>query len=252
MDVGARARQLAEWIRKSDRAVVLTGAGVSTDSGIPDFRSPASGIWQHADPSKVASIQGFRADPLAFYAFWGERFVALGRAQPNVTHRVLAALEARGLVQAVITQNIDGLHQRAGSRRVLEVHGSWQRTRCLTCGERYDTLRLLAELRPGEVATCTLCSGLLKPDVVLFGEALTADFEDAERAVSSCDLLIVLGTSLGVWPVAGLAPRAHEAGARVAIVNRDPTPVDSECDLVVHGELRDVMTRIASELDLPR
>lgn len=252
MSVAAGSRELVAWLRESDRAVALTGAGVSTDSGIPDFRSPSSGLWVQSDPTKVASIQGFRDDPAAFYAFWGDRFAALERSTPNVTHRVLAALEARGLVRAVITQNIDGLHQRAGSRHVLEVHGSWRRTRCTTCGERYDTLRVLEERRSGEVPRCDLCSGLLKPDVVLFGEPLAQDFEDAERLVSQCDLLIVLGTSLEVWPVAGLAPRAREAGGRVAVVNRDPTAADAEADLVIHAELREVMTRVARDLDLDR
>lgn len=252
MSTRARTDELVRWLRQSERAIALTGAGVSTDSGIPDFRSARSGLWARHDPAKVASIDGFLNDPAGFYEFWGERFGRLADAEPNLAHRVLAQLEARGLVRAIVTQNIDGLHQRAGSVRVLEVHGGWRGARCLECGARYDTLRVIAERRPGEAPTCDLCAGLVKPDVVLFGEPLARDWDEAERLVDRCDLLIVLGSSLEVWPVAGLAPRARAAGARVAVVNRDPTPADPEADLVVHGELAEVAARIARDLDLPR
>lgn len=252
MTIAARAGELVRWIRESDKVVALTGAGVSTDSGIPDFRSPASGLWAHSDPARVASIDGFRADPAGFYVFWRERFGALAKVEPNLTHRVLARLEARSLLHAIVTQNIDGLHQLAGSRRVLEVHGAWRRARCTTCGTPHDTIRVLEELREGEIPTCDLCSGVIKPDVVLFGEPLAPDFAEAEAIVDRCNLLLVLGTSLEVWPVAGLAPRAHRAGGRVVIVNRDKTSEDSDADLVIHGELREVMQRVARELDLAR
>lgn len=258
MSTNERVHELVRWLRESERTIALTGAGVSTDSGIPDFRSPRSGLWAEHDPSVVASIQGFFSDPAKFYAFWAERFGALGAAQPNLTHRVLAQLEARGLLHAIVTQNIDGLHQRAGSRRVLEVHGTWRTARCMTCRSRYETTKLLEELAPRAsrardlVPTCDLCGGLIKPDVVLFGEELTDDFADAERLVDRCELLVALGTSLGVWPVAGLAPRAHGAGARVVVINREPTGADEEADLVIHAELRDVVQRIGRELDLSR
>lgn len=252
MTTNDRVHELARWLRESSRAVALTGAGVSTDSGIPDFRSPHSGLWAHHDPMKVASAEGFRGDPIAFYAFWAERFGSLGEAEPNLTHRILAQLEARGIVRAVVTQNIDGLHQRAGSRNVLEVHGTWRTSRCTTCGERYETLGYLAELRPGEAPTCHLCSGLVKPEVVLFGESLAPAFEEAEREVDRCDLLITLGTSMEVWPVAGLAPRAHRAGARVVVISREETAADDEAELVIHAELAEVSQRLARELDLRR
>lgn len=250
MTTATRARELARWLRESSRAIALTGAGVSTDSGIPDFRSPRSGLWAQIDPGKVASIEGFHHDPAGFYAFWAGRFGSLAAAEPNVVHRVLAQLEARGLLAVVVTQNIDGLHQRAGSRRVLEVHGAWRTARCLTCGERYDTLGLLAELRPAEIPTCARCGGLVKPEVVLFGEPLTRDLGEAESAVDRCDLLLALGTSMEVWPVAGLAARAHRAGARVVVVNREETAADAEADLVIHAELGEVAQLLTRELEL--
>ncbi|UJR80332.1 SIR2 family NAD-dependent protein deacylase [Sandaracinus amylolyticus] len=257
MSTNDRIRDLVSWLRESKRTVALTGAGVSTDSGIPDFRSPRSGLWAKHDPMQVASISGFHSDPATFYGFWAERFGALGQAEPNVAHRVLAKLEARGLVHAIVTQNIDGLHQRAGSRRVLEVHGTWRTARCTTCGARFDTLRLFDDVPRGAtgrdlVPTCDRCGGLVKPDVVLFGEALSDDFAEAERTVDRCDLLVVLGTSLEVWPVAGLAPRAHAAGGRVVVINRESTAADQEADLVIHAELREAMQRIARDLDITR
>jgi NAD-dependent deacetylase len=248
--IAGQVRELAGWLRGSSRAIALTGAGVSTDSGIPDFRSPRSGLWAQADPGAIASIDGFRSDPVRFYEFWAERFGSLAEAEPNLAHRVLAQLEARGLLVGIVTQNIDGLHQRAGSRKVMEVHGTWRSARCLTCGERYDTMRLIAELRPRELPTCARCGGLVKPEVVLFGEPLTRELEDAERAVDRCDLLLALGTSMEVWPVAGLAGRAHRAGARVAVVNREETAADDQADLVIHAELADVAQRLARELEL--
>jgi NAD-dependent deacetylase len=240
---------LAEWIRSSAHTVALTGAGVSTESGIPDFRSPASGLWAKADPMRVASIEGFLADPACFYGFWRERFGALAEARPNAAHEVLGAMERAGWLHAIVTQNIDGLHQEAGSSRVLEVHGAWRRARCTTCGRRYDTMRLLAERRTG-VEACDVCGGLVKPDVVLFGEAMAPDFEEAERAVDRCELLLVLGSSLEVWPVAGLAPRARRRGAKLAILNRDETAMDEDADLVVRGELGMLATRLRRALGI--
>ncbi|MDQ3033756.1 MAG: NAD-dependent deacylase [Myxococcota bacterium] len=249
MTTDDRIAELVRWMRESSRVVALTGAGVSTDSGIPDFRSPKSGLWARVDPMQVASIDGFHADPVAFYAFWRERFGSLAESEPNLTHRVLAQLESRGLLRAIVTQNIDGLHQRAGSVEVLEVHGTWRTARCLQCGAGDDTMRLLAELRPGERPTCAVCAGLVKPDVVLFGEPLARDFEKAERAIDRCDLLLAIGTSMEVWPVAGLAPRAHRAGARVVVINREETAIDDEADLVIHVELSAFAQRVARELD---
>lgn len=241
---------LAQWFRESQSALALTGAGVSTDSGIPDFRSQRSGLWVHHDPMKVASFEGFRADPVGFYKFWREQFGAYRVAAPNMTHRALAALEERGLLRAVITQNIDGLHQESGSKKVLEVHGNWHDVRCIRCGMRNKMAAFLAELGAGEAPHCASCGGLIKPEVVLFGESLTKDFDEAERMISHCDLLLAMGTSMEVWPVAGLGERALRAGARFVVVNRDETGVDDQASLVIRGELAEISALIARELGL--
>lgn len=241
------SRELAAWVRASRACVVLTGAGVSTASGIPDFRGDR-GLWSREDVGRVASIDGFRADPIGFYAFWSRQLDGLARAQPNDAHRVIAKLEARGLVHTLITQNVDGLHGEAGSRDVLEAHGSFRRARCLSCGARYVTADFIAELRPGEAPTCTICSGLVKPDVVLFGDAMDASFERARAAVHACDLFIAMGTSLEVAPVADLVPETIERGAKVVIINRDATSFDDDVALVLGGDLVERMRELAREM----
>lgn len=231
-------------LREAHHAVALTGAGVSTDSGIPDFRSPSTGLWAQYNPLEVASIEGFRSNPVRFYEFWRLRFAKLAEAQPNITHRVLAELEARGYLKCVITQNIDNLHQKAGSRRVLEVHGTYTRGICLGCRKIYSIHEIFKKVERYSVPLCDECNDLLKPDVVLFGEVLTQDFESALDEIERCDLLFVLGTSLEVYPVAGLVPQAKRNGAQVVIVNRDETPLDRLADLVIHSELSPVMNSL--------
>ncbi len=243
--------RLADRLREAESAIALTGAGVSTESGIPDFRSASSGLWRHHDPMRVASVEGFRREPRAFYEFWSERFAGLDRARPNPTHRVLAALEGRGWLRAVITQNIDGLHGRAGSQRVLEVHGSYRQAICIECGRSYRTDEMAARVVAGRLPICDVCGGLVKPDVTLFGESLPPVFAEAEALVREADLLVVLGSSLEVHPVAGLVPEASAAGAFVAILNREPSPYDDLADVVIHAELTDAMTALAHELGLP-
>ena len=238
-------RDLANMLEDARHAVALTGAGVSTESGIPDFRSDA-GLWKDADPMQVSSIQGFEEDPDRFYAFWKDKFASLVSAAPNDAHRLLAGLESRGRMAAVITQNIDGLHQRAGSHNVLEVHGSFRTVRCLACGHA-STIEALFQREVGEAARCPSCGEKrVKPDVVLFGEMLTAAFGEAQVAAREADVLIAMGTSLGVYPVAGLVGEAQQNGARVVIINRDETPFDDDADFVLHGELgptsRELMT----------
>jgi NAD-dependent deacetylase len=221
---------LAELIRANQPCVALTGAGVSTESGIPDFRS-AAGIWQRFDPYEVASIDAFRRDPERVWEFYALRLAALADAQPNAAHRALAALERDGLVEAVITQNVDRLHQAAGSRDVIEVHGSVGAAVCLACGRREDEVRPLLPL-----PVCADCGAVLKPGVVMFGELLpVAAIERATGLAQGAALLLVVGTSLEVWPVAGLPDETLAHGGRVAIVNHDPTPYDSAATLVVHA-----------------
>lgn len=231
-------------LREAQYGVALTGAGVSTESGIPDFRSPSTGLWAQYNPMEVASIGGFRSNPVRFYEFWRQRFAKLADAQPNITHTVLAQLEAHGYVKCVITQNIDNLHQKAGSQRVLEVHGTYTRGVCLGCKKIYTIQEIFAKVERYRVPLCDECSDLLKPDVVLFGELLTPDFDEALDEIECCDLLFVLGTSLEVYPVAGLVPHAKRHGAQLAIVNRDATPFDRIADIVIQSELGPVMTEL--------
>ena len=218
---GISAEHLARLIVEAQPCVVLTGAGVSTESGIPDFRS-STGIWTKYDPMEYATIDAFRRDPAKVWDFYSKRLGVLADAKPNAAHVALAELERRGLVEAVITQNVDRLHQAAGSRRVIEVHGSIRSASCLRCG-REEPFDRVVELLP--VPKCEGCGAVLKPDVVMFGELLPAGaMEEASELVFAARLLLVVGSSLEVYPVAGLPEDALRAGARLAIVNRGPTP----------------------------
>ena len=221
---------LAELIADRQPCVVLTGAGISTESGIPDFRS-AEGIWAEYDPYEVASITCFGLDPGRVWEFYAHRLAVLAEAEPNAAHLALAELERRGLVRAVITQNVDGLHRRAGSVDVIEVHGSIETASCPACGrtERRDEVERLLPL-----PRCADCGAVLKPDVVMFGELLPDHEIDRATALArEAALLLVVGSSLEVWPVAGLPEETLANGGRLAIVNRDPTPYDPRADLVV-------------------
>ena len=220
---------LAELIAENQPCVALTVAGASTESGIPDFRS-ATGIWKQYDPYVVASIDGFERDPERVWEFYGRRLDVLRDAQPNAVHVALAELESRGLVQAVITQNVDRLHAAAGSRDVIEVHGSVGSAVCLACGRGEDDVRALLPL-----PRCADCGVVLKPGVVMFGELLpVAEIDRATALAQQAALLLVVGTALEVWPVAGLPEETLAHGGKLAIVNRDPTPYDRRASLVVH------------------
>lgn len=239
--------ELTHLLGTARRAVALTGAGVSTESGIPDFRSDG-GLWDQVNPEQVASIAGFLQDPAGFYRFWADKFAALVDAEPSPAHRLLSELEAQGTLRAVITQNIDGLHQRAGSRRVYEVHGSFQRAHCMGCQAPYGIDFVFTKVTGEGEPRCEYCGDLLKPGVVLFGEMLPPAFGEAASEVDQSDLLLVLGSSLEVFPVADLVPRAHRAGARVVLLNRDPGPYDAEADLVVRGQLGPVCEQLRGAL----
>ena len=227
---------LAELVREHRPLVVLTGAGISTESGVPDFRS-AGGVWARYDPYEVGHIDALRRDPGRVWEFYALRLDVLAEAAPNAAHRALAELEARGLVQAVITQNVDRLHAEAGSREVIEVHGSIGTAVCLRCGRREASVR---ELLP--LPQCADCGTILKPGVVMFGELLPVDAIDRATALAqSAGLLLVVGTSLEVWPVAGLPDETLAHGGKLAIVNREPTPFDARAHLVVHGSAGEIL-----------
>jgi len=223
----------AALLRGARAAVALTGAGVSTESGLPDFRS-SGGLWAGVDPMRVASLTAFRRRPEEFYAFYQKRLALLRRAQPNPAHHALAALERTGRLQAVITQNVDGLHHAAGSQRVLEIHGSLRRAACPACGRRTDITALEAALAAGVLPRCDVCGSPLKPDVVLFEELLPLDvFTEAERLCTEADVLLVVGSSLQVTPAASLPQTVLDHGGRLIIINREATPFDAAAAVVL-------------------
>ena len=231
---------LAALVRERQPCVVLTGAGISTESGIPDFRSP-TGIWAQYDPMEYATIEAFRRDPAKVWEFYARRFEALTRAEPNAGHLALAELEQRGLVSAVVTQNVDGLHLRAGSQEVIEVHGSMRTAVCLDCGAEVP-------LDPA-AAQCPRCGSILKPGVVMFGELLPEGaMERASELVRAAGVLLVVGSSLEVYPVAGLPEEALTSGGALAIVNRGPTPYDRVATIRIEGGAGETLSALMREL----
>jgi NAD-dependent deacetylase len=228
--------------------VVLTGAGVSTESGIPDFRSP-NGLWARFDPLEYGSIEAFRADPLKVWSFYKPRVAMLTEAEPNAAHRALAELERLGLVEAVVTQNIDLLHERAGSREVVEVHGSIRSATCPGCGEQQPLERVLELLVEADAPACPSCGAILKPDVVFFGELLPAEaIARASTLARKAGLLLVVGSAVEVYPVAALPEETLAAGGELAIVNRGPTPYDGRATLRIDGSAGEVLARVAQAL----
>jgi NAD-dependent deacetylase len=237
------------WVEAAERVVALTGAGVSTDSGIPDFRGP-QGVWtRNPEAEKQSTIQHYVADPEVRRRAWRSRLQSPAwSAQPNAGHRALVALERRGKLDMLITQNIDGLHQAAGSspERVVEVHGTMREVVCLACGQRAPMERALARVRAGEDdPPCRTCGGILKSATISFGQSLVPeDLRRAELAARRCDLMLAVGTKLSVWPVAGMVPVAKDAGARVVIVNAEPTEMDAMADAVLRGSIGDILPRL--------
>ncbi len=230
------------WIEAAQRIVALTGAGISTDSGIPDFRGP-QGVWtRNPGAEKMATLQHYLADPEVRRRAWRTRLESpTWRARPNAGHRALVVLERRRKLDTLITQNVDGLHQMAGSspQRVIEIHGTMREVTCLTCGERAPTERALERVRAGEEdPRCRTCGGILKTATISFGQPLAPeDLARAEAAARQCDLLLAVGTKLSVWPIAGVVPAAKEVGARVVIVNAEPTEMDQLADAVLRGSI---------------
>jgi NAD-dependent deacetylase len=238
------AARLAALLRDRQPCVVLTGAGVSTESGIPDFRSP-TGIWADVDPFEVASMQAFTRDPERVWSFYRRRIHLLLEAEPNAAHLALAELEQRGLVRAVVTQNIDTLHERAGSRDVVEVHGSIRRAVCVRCLWPEPLEAVLAQLETHTAPLCPHCGEILKPDVTLFGELLPAGaFERATELARGAALVLVVGSSLEVWPVAGLPLEARG----FAIVNRGPTALDDRALLTIDAGAGETLSAVVSAL----
>jgi NAD-dependent deacetylase len=247
---GPEAKRLASLIQEARSAVALTGAGISVPSGIPDFRTPGTGLWENVDPMEVAHIDVFRRDPERFWLFYGDRFQSLRDKEPNPAHHALAELEARGLLDAVITQNIDRLHARAGTRELVEVHGTIDHSSCLDCLRRYA----LEDVRARQIADergiprCD-CGEPLKPDVVLFGEFLPAEaLERAEQLARDADLLLCVGSSLEVYPVAQLPGTTLAAGGQVALVTQGPTPYDRDAAVKLDGDVAAELTALVAAL----
>ncbi len=229
---------MAELIRGSRSTIVLTGAGVSVPSGIPDFRTPQTGLWANVDPMEVAHIDVFERDPERFWSYYRPRLQSLGDKRPNAAHAAIAELERRGLVEAVITQNIDRLHRAAGSRDVIEVHGSIAGSSCLNCGASFALEQVEFLFDERGVALCADCSGPVKPDVVLFGEMLpAAAMERAGALAVAAELIVCVGSSLVVYPVADLPRLTLENGGRLALVTQGPTPYDADAELKLEGEV---------------
>jgi NAD-dependent deacetylase len=245
---------VAELTRDAGSVVALTGAGISVPSGIPDFRSPGTGLWENVDPMEVAHIDVFRRDPERFWQFYGARFQTLEHKRPNPAHEALVTLERNGLLDAVITQNIDQLHARAGTRELVEVHGTIAHSSCLRCGTSYP----IAEVRARQAAAadgvprCD-CERALKPDVVLFGEYLPADaLARAEQLAAGADLMLCIGSSLEVYPVAQLPAVTLAAGGRVAILTQGPTPFDDRAAVRMDGDVVGELAAVLAALDLER
>jgi NAD-dependent deacetylase len=234
---------LIHLFREARPAAVLTGAGISTESGIPDFRSPGTGLYSRMDPMEYLSVEAMMRRPERFWRMFAEINGPIAAAQPNAGHLALARLEEAGLVSALVTQNIDGLHHKAGSRRIIELHGHLRTARCEECGRRCALSEAIAQLRESSRPYCAGCGGPLRPDVVLFGDMLET-FPEAARAVREAKMLLVAGSSLGVHPANTLVYQTE----RLAIVNRDPTPFDSMARAVLRAECGEALRALADAL----
>ncbi|MBW8010838.1 MAG: NAD-dependent deacylase [Chloroflexi bacterium] len=237
----------AELLRNSKSTTILSGAGISTPSGIPDFRSNKNGLWNKVDPMEVASLTAFRLQPEKFFSFIKPLVGDILKAEPNPAHSALAQLEDAGYIRAIITQNIDGLHQKAGSKNVYEIHGTFSTLTCVSCFKQYKTAQftdMLLDL--SKIPTCPDCGSILKPDAILFGEQLPVQvWQDSEKAARACELMFVLGSSLEVVPVAGLPILALNNGAKLIVINESPTYIDQRADVVLNQDVAVALPEIA-------
>jgi NAD-dependent deacetylase len=250
--VSQQVETLARLMREAETVVALTGAGISVPSGIPDFRSPRTGLWANVDPMEVAHIDVFRRDPERFWRFYGERFQTLEDKRPNAAHLALVTLERAGLLHAVITQNIDRLHAAAGTEELVEVHGTIGHSSCLVCGERYELPEVRARQKEAAdgIPRCE-CRQPLKPDVVLFGEFLPVGaLERAQALAARADLMLCIGSSLEVYPVAQLPGVTLGRGGHVAILTQGRTPLDRRAAVRLNGDIVDELDALLTALGL--
>lgn len=254
VDLNSAIETVREWIREAGSVAALTGAGISTDSGIPDFRGP-KGLWTK-DPSaeKMATLDAYISDPDVRKRSWKWRLeTQQNKREPNDGHRALVDLERAGHLDTLVTQNVDGLHQSAGSdpARVVEIHGTIQEVQCLDCEERAPMERALARVIAGEEdPSCRSCGGMLKSATISFGQGLISrDLARAQEAAEGCDLILAIGTTLAVYPIAAMVPIAKEAGARVVILNGEPTEMDGVADTVLHGSISEILPQLVPSTD---
>lgn len=241
----------AELLFSAKYAVALTGAGISTPSGIPDFRSGSDGLWRKHNPLKVASLSAFRTQPENFFSWFRPLAKKMVSASPNPAHLALAALETSGLLKSTITQNIDGLHQRAGAKKVIEVHGTMSSLSCTSCFKQYESEAFVpAFIETGAIPHCDICGSILKPDVILFQEQLPQEiWRKAEAEIEKADLLIVVGSSLEVVPVSRLPYRVLENGGRLIILNQQPTYIDARADVTISEDVAIVLPAILEAIN---
>ena len=248
-DLDTLLSTVRDWLRDSQRIAVLTGAGISTDSGIPDFRGP-QGVWtKNPQAEKMATLQYYMADPEIRKRAWRSRLEQLAQErQPNAGHRALVELERTGRLHTLITQNVDGLHLAAGTSRekLVEIHGTIHEVMCMQCDERAPMERALARVRAGEEdPDCRTCGGILKSATISFGQGLVQeDLMRADRAARECDLMFAIGTTLAVYPIAGVVPVAKQSGARVVLLNAEPTEMDRLADAVLRGSISEILPRL--------
>jgi NAD-dependent deacetylase len=237
--------KLKEIVSTARRIVAFTGAGISAESGIPTYRGD-DGVWHKYDPNKYANIHSFLKDPEYYWNFFKEvRYPVIKKAKPNKAHIALASLEENGKLEAVITQNIDGLHQLAGSKMVLELHGNTRLISCLNCKKQHTMDEVYSRLETQLPPLCSECGGILKPEVVFFGESLPVTvLEEAVNITNECDLFFTIGSSLVVQPAASLPLMAKEKGAKLVIINKDATPLDTFADIVFHTTASEVLDKI--------
>ena len=250
----ATIHRAAELVQKSNTIVAFTGAGISTPSGIPDFRSEKSGLWDQVDAMEVASIYGFRQNPQAFFDWVRPLAQTTLKAIPNPAHTALVQLEKISKLDCIITQNIDMLHTRAGNTVVHELHGHMREATCIHCFTKYDASPIIEDvIATGKVPHCPKCNGVLKPDVILFGEQLPyKQVQYARDAARRCDLMLVLGSSLEVFPASDLPVLAHRNNAKIIIINLQPTPLDTVADVLIHEDVAQVLPAIMTQLEIAK
>lgn len=240
----------ARLLKDAKYTIALTGAGISTPSGIPDFRSADNGLWNRFDPMEVASLSSFRVRPEKFFEWFRPLTKLILEAKPNPAHKTLAGMEKDGILKATITQNIDGLHQRAGAKKVMEVHGTIKTLTCVSCFKKYDSKEFIhSYVEHGKIPRCEFCDSILKPDAILFGEQLPQlVWMKIKKEVEKCDLMIVVGSSLEVVPVARLPYETLSRGGNIIIINNQETYLDSRANLVFHQDAAVILPKISEKI----